>query len=64
MSETEQKIQILKKEIEQIEKDIKEAEEKIKIASDEDKSLLIHIISTGELELSRLKEELESLITL
>lgn len=62
MSETEQKIEILKKEIEQIEKDMKDAEEKIKTAKEEDKSLLIHIISTGELELSRLREELEGLI--
>lgn len=61
MSETEQKIYILKTQIEQIEKDMKDAEERIKTAKEEDKSLLIHIISTGELEVFRLREELESL---
>jgi len=64
MSETEQKIQTLKREIEQIEKDMKDAEERIKTAKEEDKSLLIHIISTGELELIRLKGELEKLSTI
>ncbi len=62
MSDTDQKIQILKIEIEQIEKDMKEAEEKMKNASQEDKPLLIHIISTGELELNRLRRELEILM--
>ena len=62
MSETEQKIQILKREIEQIEKDMKDAEEKMKTAPEEDKPLLIHIISTGEIELTRLREELQSLM--
>lgn len=62
MSETEQKIHILKAQIEQIEKDMQDAEEKIKTAKEEDKSLLIHVISTGELELIRLRQELEDLI--
>ena len=61
MSETEQKIQILKNQIEQLENDIKDAEKRMKTEKIEDKSLLIHIISTGELELVRLRMELNRL---
>ncbi len=64
MSETEQKIHILKNEIKQLEEDIKKAEEKIKDAIGEDKSLLIHIISISEIELKRLREELDGFIRL
>ena len=60
MQKTEEQIEILKNQIAQIEKDIQEAEEKMKtVIKEEDKNLLIHIISTGELELNRLREELE-----
>ncbi len=62
MSETEQKIQLIKTQIEQLKKDIAEAEEKMKTAKEEDKALLIHIISSGEIELDRLRGELEELM--
>ncbi len=62
MSEIEQKIQLIKTQIEQLEKDMAEAEEKMKTAKEEDKALLIHIISSGEVELNRLRGELEELM--
>ncbi len=62
MSEIEQKIQLIKTQIAQLEKDIAEAEEKMKTAKEEDKALLIHIISSGEIELNRLRGELEELM--
>lgn len=63
MQEIEQQKQILQTQIEQLEKDIQEAQEKIKtVTTEEDKSLLIHIISSGEMELSRLRKELETLM--
>ncbi len=65
MKKTEEQIEILKTQIAQIEKDIQEAEEKMKtVIKEEDRNLLIHIISTGELELNRLREELENLFSL
>ena len=62
MSEIEQRIQLIKTQIEQLEKDMAEAEEKMKTAKEEDKALLIHIISSGEVELNRLRGELEELM--
>lgn len=63
MQEIEQQKQILQTQIQQLEKDIQDAQEKMKtITTEEDKSLLIHIISSGEVELNRLRKELEILM--